>query len=53
MLMIIAFIKHNKTLIATAVKTLRMSAENLFKWFKDNQIKGNKDKCHLELSTGD
>ena len=53
MLMIIAFINHKKTLIATAVKTLRMSAEKLFKWFKDNQIKGNKDKCHLELSTGD
>lgn len=36
-----------------AVKTLRMSAEILFKWLRDNQMKGNRDKCHLILSSGD
>ena len=30
-----------------------MSAEKLFKRFKDNQMKGNTDKCHLILGTGD
>ena len=35
------------------VKTLRMSAEKLFKWFKDNQMEGNTDKYHLILSAGD
>ena len=30
-----------------------ISAEKLFKRFKDNQMKGNTDKCHLILSTGD
>ena len=34
-------------------KTLRMSAEKLFKRFKDNQMKGNTDKCHPILGTGD
>ena len=27
-------------------KTLRMLVENLFKRFKDNQMKGRTDKCH-------
>ena len=34
-------------IIDAADKTLGMSAENLFKWFKDNQMEGNTDKCHL------
>ena len=33
--------------------TLRLSAERLFKCFKDNQIKDNTDKFHLIFSTRD
>ena len=31
-------------------KTLRMSAEKLFKWLRDNELKRNRDKCHLILT---
>ena len=27
-----------------------MQLQNFFKWFSDNQMKGNTDKCHLLLS---
>ena len=30
--------------------TLQDAAAKLFKWFSDNQMKGNTDKCHLLLS---
>ena len=30
---------------------MQYSAENLFKWFSDNQMKGNTDKCHMIMST--
>ena len=33
-------------------KTLRMSAEKLFEWFDDNQMKDNTNKFHLIVSTG-
>ena len=31
------------------ITSLQDSAAKLFKWFDDNQIKGNTDKCHLLL----
>lgn len=34
-------------IIDVSDETLIMSAENLFKWFKGNQMEDNKDKCHL------
>ena len=33
------------------INNLQLSAEKLFRWFSDNQMKGNKDKCHLIMST--
>ena len=30
---------------------LQLSAKKLFRWFSDNQKKGNTDKCHLIMST--
>ena len=41
------------TNIDAVVKTLRMSAEKLFKWFKDIQMKDHTDQWNLILSTGD
>ena len=38
--------------VDAVVKTLRMSAEKLFKWFTDNQMQDITDKCPLILSTG-
>ena len=32
------------------ITSLRDAAEKLFKWFSDNQMKENTDKCHLLLS---
>ena len=29
------------------------SSKNLFKWFADNQMKTNEDKCHLIVSTNE
>ena len=55
----IASYAHDNNLCKTfanfdaAVKTLIMSAEILFKWLRDNQMKGNRDRCHLILSSGD
>ena len=37
--------------VDAVAKTLRMSAEKLFKWFKDNLLKENTDRFHLILST--
>ena len=33
------------------INGLQVFAEKLFKWFSDNQIKGNTVKCHLIMST--
>ena len=33
------------------INDLQLSAEKLFRWFSDNQMKGNTDKCHLIMST--
>ena len=35
------------------IKYLEESSKILFKWFKDNYMKANADKCHLLLSTND
>ena len=32
------------------INGLQVSAEKLFQWFSDNQMKGNTDKCHLIMS---
>ena len=33
------------------INDLQLSAEKLFHWFSDNQMKENTDKCHLIMST--
>ena len=33
--------------------SLEKASSNLFKWFKDNLLKGNPDKCHLLVSTNE
>ena len=33
--------------------SLQESSKQLFKWFSDNQMKSNSDKCHLIVSTND
>ena len=33
------------------INDLQLSAEKLFRWFSDNQMKGNTGKCHLIMST--
>ena len=33
------------------INDLQFSAEKRFRWFPDNQMKGNTDKCHLIMST--
>ena len=33
------------------INDLQLSAEKLFHWFSDNQMKVNTDKCHLIIST--
>ena len=37
--------------ITSVIKSLENAAEIAFTWFKNNQIKGNEDKCHVVLST--
>ena len=32
---------------------LQQSPEKLFKWFPDNQMKGNTNQCHLIMSSDD
>ena len=39
--------------IEFVIKSLEQSSNLLFNWFKSNQMKGNKDKCHRLLSTGE
>ena len=37
--------------IDDVISSLQESAEKLFQWFSHNQMKGNTDKCHLNVST--
>ena len=39
--------------IDDAILSLQESSKQLFKWFSDNQMKSNSDKCHLIVSTND
>ena len=34
-------------------KSLEEASKELFKWFDDNLIKSNSDKCHLRVSAND
>ena len=36
--------------IEDVINSLENVSVTLFKWFADNQIKANKDKCHLLIS---
>ena len=36
--------------IDEVIKRLETASVNLFKWFADNQMKANQDKCHLIVS---
>ena len=36
--------------IDNVIKSLEVDSINLFKWFLDNQMKANSDKCHLITS---
>ena len=40
-------IRENKT---NVIKTLEDTGENLIKWFSDNQMRLNTDKCHVLLN---
>lgn len=37
--------------IDEVIRSLEQASVSLFKWFFDNQMKVNPDKCHLILST--
>ena len=37
--------------VDNVINNLQLSVEKLFRWFSDNQMKGNTDKCHLIMST--
>ena len=37
--------------VGDVINGLQVSAEKLFQWFSDNQMKGNTDKYHLIMST--
>ena len=39
--------------IEEVILSLQESSKKLFKWFSDNQMKNNGDKCHLIVSTND
>ena len=39
--------------IDEVILSLQESSKNLFKWFADNQMKPNDDKCHLIVSTNE
>ena len=39
--------------IEEVILSLQESSKKLFKWFSDNQMKSNGDKCHLIVSTND
>ena len=37
--------------IESMIASLEKNAKEIFKWFKDNQMQGNTDKCHVLIST--
>ena len=37
--------------VDNVINDLQLSAKKLFRWFSDNQMKGNIDTCHLIMST--
>ena len=37
-------------IIDVVIKKQETATVNLFKWFADNQMKANQDKCHLVVS---
>ena len=37
--------------IENVISSLQGSSQKFFKWFFDNQVQGNSEKCHLILST--
>ena len=37
--------------ITSVIKSLENAAEIVFTWFKNSQMKGKEDKCHVVLST--
>ena len=39
--------------IDEVIFSLQESCKNLFKWFADNRMKTNGDKCHLIVSTNE
>ena len=39
--------------IDEVIFSLQESSKKLFKWFADNQMKTNEDKCHLIVSTNE
>ena len=39
--------------INDVILSLQESSKQLFKWFSDNQMKSNSDKCHLIVGTND
>ena len=43
-----SYIEHDD--IDQIISRLEETAESLFKWFSDNQMKANADKCHLRLN---
>ena len=50
-----SYADHNTPFISgknidDVIRTLENDFVRLFKWFSNNQIKTNKDKCHLPLS---
>ena len=46
-------IYYSGNIIEDVINGLQHSANELFNWFADNQMKGNTDKCHLITSTKD
>ena len=48
--MIILYIKSGRN-VDDVISDLQLLAEKLFRWFSDNQMKANTDKCHLIIST--
>ena len=37
--------------ITSVIKSLEKAGDLVFNWFRNNQMKGNEDKCHIVLST--
>ena len=37
--------------LESVIEQLEQAAKLIFQWSNDNQMKGNKDKCHVLIST--